>query len=272
MKIFVATKELGFHTKVYVFEMEEEYKIIIGSSNITQRALKSNIEWNIRAISKKYNNFTKEILEAYLSLWEKTSELDENFLIKYAEFIKRIKEDNKNNKLEFKDYEIIKPNKMQERALESLNRIRNNGEKRSIVIAATGTGKTYMAAFDVLNCNPQKMLFIVHREDILRDAMKTFRKLAKNRDKTMGFFTGNKKDLEADYLFSTIQSMNISLEEFDENQFEYIVIDEAHHSSSPSYQRVINYFKPKFLLGMTATPERSDSDNIYDIYDNNVAL
>lgn len=272
LKIFVATKELGFHTKAYVFEMEEEYKIIIGSSNITQRALKSNIEWNIRAVSKKDNNFTKEILEEYLSLWEKTSEVDENFLIKYAEFIKRIKEANKNNKLEFKDYEIIKPNKMQERALESLNRLRNNGEKRSIVIAATGTGKTYMAAFDVLNCNPQKMLFIVHREDILRDAMKTFRKLAKNRDKTMGFFTGNKKDLEADYLFSTIQSMNISLEEFDENQFEYIVIDEAHHSSSPSYQRVINYFKPKFLLGMTATPERSDSDNIYDIYDNNVAL
>ena len=272
LKIFVATKEVGFHTKAYVFEMEEEYKIIIGSSNITQRALKSNIEWNVRVISKKENSFSKEVLEEYLNLWEVTSEVDKEFLDSYSEFLKKLKSVEKNNRVEFKNYELIKPNSMQKKAIENLHRLRLSGEDKALVIAATGTGKTYMSAFDVLNYEPKKMLFLVHREEILRGAERTFRKVAKNKNKSMGLLTGNKKDMEADYLFATIQSMNIYLNHFRKDEFEYIIIDEAHHSASPTYQSVINYFKPKFLLGMTATPERSDNENIFDIFDNNVAL
>lgn len=272
LKVFVATKEKGFHTKAYIFENKDEYKIIIGSSNITQRALKSNVEWNVKAISKKDDSFVKEVLEEYLSLWEVTSTVNEEFLESYSSFIKEIRNVEKSKRLDFSDYELVKPNAMQKRAIDNLSRLRHSGEDKALVIAATGTGKTYMSAFDVINFKPKKMLFLVHREEILRSAEKTFKKLVKNKQKTTGLLTGNSKDIDADYLFATIQSMNIHYQEFKRDEFEYIVIDEAHHSASPSYQKVMEYFKPKFLLGMTATPERCDSESIFDIFNNNLAL
>lgn len=272
LKIFVATKEIGFHTKAYIFENKDEYKIIIGSSNITQRALKSNIEWNVRVISKKDDSFARYVLEEYLKLWEDTSIVNEKFLDSYKSFINELKKVEKSKTIDFTDYELIKPNDMQKRAMANLDRLRYSGENKALVIAATGTGKTYMSAFDVINCNPQKMLFLVHREEILKNAEKTFKRLVKNKRKTTGILAGSSKDFSADYLFSTIQSMSTSFQQFKREEFEYIVIDEAHHAASPSYQKVIGYFKPKFLLGMTATPERCGSENIFDIFDDNIAL
>ncbi|KGK85846.1 DEAD/DEAH box helicase [Clostridium sp. HMP27] len=272
LKVFIADKDKGFHTKAYIFENKDEYKIIIGSSNITQRALKSNIEWNVRVISKKDDNFIKDVLKEYDNLWNCTEIADEEFIENYSRFIKEIKKIDKSKKVEFENYKIIKPNSMQIKAMDNLNRLRVSGENRALVIAATGTGKTYMSAFDVLNFKPEKMLFIVHREDILKSAERTFKRLNKNKSRTTGFLTGGQKDITADYLFSTIQSLNNSLHEFSREEFEYIIIDEAHHSTSPSYKRVIEYFKPKFLLGMTATPERSDGDGIFDLFNNNIAL
>ncbi|KZL88600.1 DEAD/DEAH box helicase family protein [Clostridium magnum] len=272
LKVFIATKDLGFHTKAYIFENKEEYKIIIGSSNITQRALKSNVEWNVRVVSKKDDSFVREVLEEYLKLWEDTAIVNEEFLDSYKNFINELRKVEKNKKIDFADYELIKPNNMQKRAMDNLNRLRCAGENKALVIAATGTGKTYMSAFDVINYKPKKMLFLVHREEILRSAEKTFKRLVKNKKKTTGLLTGSSKDLNVDYLFSTIQSMNINLQQFEPEEFEYIIIDEAHHASSPSYQKVMQYFKPKFLLGMTATPERCDSESIFDIFNNNLAL
>ncbi|WP_238907623.1 DEAD/DEAH box helicase [Clostridium sp. YIM B02506] len=272
LKIFVATKELGFHTKAYIFENKDEYKIIIGSSNITQRALKSNIEWNVRVISKKEDSFVKEVISEYLGLWSNTSEVTEEFLESYRNFIKTLKKTEKREVAEFSHYELVKPNYMQKKALENLNRLRLSGESKAIAIASTGTGKTYMSAFDAINFNPRKLLFIAHREEILRSAEKTFKRLAKNKNITTGLITGGRKDYNAKYIFSTNQSMKNCLEEFSEEEFDYIVIDEAHHSASPTYQKILNYFKPKFLLGMTATPERGDTEDIFDIYDNNIAL
>lgn len=272
LKIFVATNEKGFHTKAYIFENKNEYKIIIGSSNITQRALKSNVEWNIKVVSKKDNSFTREVLEEYISLWEVTSIVDDDFLDSYSNFLKEIKKNQGNKSLEFNSYELIKPNHMQKRAMDNLNRLRASGEEKALVIAATATGKTYMSAFDAISYKPEKLLFLVHREEILRDAEITFKKLVKNKDITTGLLTGTSKELGAKYLFSTVQSMNNQLENFKQDEFEYIIVDEAHHASSPSYEKVMQYFKPKFLLGMTATPERCDGGNIFDIFDNNVAL
>ncbi|MBU3181173.1 DEAD/DEAH box helicase [Clostridium psychrophilum] len=272
LKVFVATNEMGFHTKAYIFENKDEYKIIIGSSNITQRALKRNVEWNVRVISKKDDSFTREVLEEYLGLWEATSIVDDEFINSYSNFLNELKKSQQNNNLEFSDYQLIKPNYMQQKAMDNLYRLRAAGEDKALVIAATGTGKTYMSAFDAISYKPKKLLFLAHREEILRDAEKTFKELVKNKDITTGLLTGTSKDLGADYLFSTIQSMNNNLEKFKNDEFEYMVIDEAHHASSLSYERVMEYFKPKFLLGMTAIPERCDNGNIFDIFDNNVAL
>ncbi|GAA0179060.1 DUF3427 domain-containing protein [Clostridium sediminicola] len=272
LKIFVATKDLGFHTKVYIFEYEEDYKIIIGSSNITQRALKSNIEWNVQVISKKDHHFVQNVLKEYKNLWNRTDVVDENFLAEYEKYIKELKKIKKTQTKEFVYEKPIVPNTMQMKAIENLNRLRDHNENKALVISATGTGKTYMSAFDVNNFNPDRMLFIVHREEILRKAKDTFEKLMGPTKISMGLFTGNSKDKETDYLFSTIQTMSRHFDEFSENTFDYIIIDEAHHASSPSYQKILEYFKPQFLLGMTATPERCDNANIFEIFDNNVAL
>lgn len=139
------------------------------------------------------------------------------------------------------------------------------------MLTREGTGKTYLSAFDVLKVRPRKMLFIVHRENIARAAMKTFNKVIKN--KSIGLFTGSKKDIQADYLFSTVQTIHKKeyLELFDPEEFDYIIIDEVHRAGADSYQDILKYFKPKFLLGMSATPERTDNFNIYELFDYNIA-
>jgi superfamily II DNA or RNA helicase/HKD family nuclease len=271
LKIFIADKEKGFHTKAYIFENEDNYKIIIGSANITQRALKSNVEWNVMVISKKETEFVNEVLEEYNSIYNETGFVDEEFLDKYKNFISKLHQAERKNIVDFSEYEYIKPNSMQIKAIENLERLRNSGENKALVIAATGTGKTYMSAFDVLNFVPKKLLFLVHREDILRSAERTYKNICKNKNVKAGFYTGKVKDTDVNYLFATVWTMERNLENFDRNEFEYIVIDEAHHSTSPTYTRILDYFKPKFLLGMTATPERCDSGNIFEVFDNNVA-
>ncbi|WP_055070003.1 DEAD/DEAH box helicase [Clostridium massiliamazoniense] len=273
LRIFITDEKLrGFHTKVYIFEYEDFYKIYIGSSNLTQSALKSNEEWNVRVMSKREQTFTKEIMDAYSKLLQECHKVDEHFINDYESFLKEIKKGKpiEQSRSFLLKYEKIRPNVMQSRALENLHRLRSHGGKRSLVIAATGTGKTYMSAFDVKEFNPKRMLFIVHREDILRKAMTDYAKIMP--EKTFGLFTGNIKESEKDYIFGTIQSISTHYEEFKEDDFDYIVIDEAHHSASESYKAVIDYFKPKFLLGMTATPERTEGTDIFSIFHNNVAL
>lgn len=272
LKVFVTDKEIGFHTKVYIFEYEDFYKVIIGSSNITQSALKSNIEWNLETISKNDSGFIKDVHKEYNNLWSISEDATTEFIEQYNEFLKSIKKNEKTRNVIYEKQKYIVPNRMQRRAMENLERLRNFGEKKALVIAATGTGKTFMSAFDVKNVNPARLLFIVHREEILKKAKETFETLITNTGKTFGLLTGNHKGKHADYVFSTIQTLSRCYEEFDRNEFDYIIYDEAHHATSPSYQTVMNYFVPKFTLGMTATPERSDHSNVFDLFDNNVAL
>jgi superfamily II DNA or RNA helicase len=273
LKIFLTDKEMGFHTKVYIFENEDNYKVIIGSSNITQSALKSNIEWNVEIIEKE-GPFIQEVLNEYENLWNTSDDANEEILDQYKTFLKKIKNyklEGKNNFI-FEKSSYVVPNKMQRQAMESLERLRMFGEKRALVIAATGTGKTYMSAFDVKNFNPKKLLFIVHREEILKQAKETFEFIIVNQNKTFGLLTGNSKEKNADYLFTTIHSLYRCYTDFDPQEFDYVIFDEAHHATSPTYQAVMNYFRPKFTLGMTATPERGDRNNVFDIFDNNVAI
>ena len=155
---------------------------------------------------------------------------------------------------------------MQERALDNLASLRENSQNKALIIAATGTGKTYLSAFDVQNMKPSRVLFVVHREVILNDAMKSFENILPNRSLTK--FQGQEKEVNAEFTFAMINTMskqeNLLL--FDTASFDYIIIDEAHRSFSKSYRRVLEYFTPKFLLGMTATPERTDGGNIFELF------
>jgi superfamily II DNA or RNA helicase len=272
LKVFVTDREVGFHTKAYIFEYTDYYKVIIGSSNITQSALKSNIEWNVKLIRKENDLFIQGVLNEFKQLWNRSREADSLFIQRYEELQKILRGVQKNHNFIFEIPQSITPNSMQKRAMNNLNRLRRAGENKALVIAATGTGKTYMSAFDVKNVNPKKLLFIVHREDILSKAKSSFELLLDGHSRTFGLFTGNYKQQQADYVFATIQTISRCFREFRNDEFDYVIIDEAHHATSPTYQEVINYFEPSFLLGMTATPERSDSLNVFDVFDNNVAI
>lgn len=254
----------GFHPKGYIFKYKDsKARIIIGSSNISLGGLKTNIEWNSNILLETDNPFYLTVNEEFNYIWEKSLDYNSNAFIDNGYVF------NSNYFSENISKKIL-PNYMQEIALQNLRKIRLNGEKKVLGIATTGTGKTYLSVFDIKEFNPKKAIFIAHREEILNSAKKSFENIIRN--KSLGKFTGNLKEKDKDILFSTIQTLHKNLSSFEKDEFDYIVIDEAHHSSSESYQKVINYFTPKFLLGLTATPERMDNYNIFDIFDGNIAM
>lgn len=270
-KIFIAKQDKGFHSKAYIFEYEKHYKIIIGSTNITQSALKTNIEWNVKIVTKRNHPFTVKVIHEFEELWGKTQVINDRFLEEYEKLIEMLREANeKETEIFYQDHTVI-ANTMQNKAMNNLNWLRERGETKALVIAATATGKTYMSAFDVKQYQPNRVLFIVHRENILIKAEESFKKVLGAIINT-GFLTGNRDDRNAKYVFATIQTLNNHYQEFGREDFDYIIVDEAHHVCAPTYENVMKYYKPKFLLGMTATPERMDGVNLFDVFDNNIAL
>ncbi len=257
----------GFHSKGYVFEMEDCVEIIIGSSNITRYALLKNIEWDLVINCDSHAEVYRDAKEEFEKLWSSTYELSQDKIKDYA------------MKLSFAierwdmDYDMvnpeIKPNYMQRKALRELNRYRAIGQNRSLVISATGSGKTYLAAFDALNFNPDRLLYVVHEGSILKKSLETFQKIFGGA-KTCGMYSGEAKELEADFLFSTNVSMCRTLHLFDKNEFDYIIIDECHHAVADSYRKIIDYFEPEFLLGLTATENRMDNQDVVEIFGNNI--
>lgn len=259
------------HAKGYFFKINNEWKIIIGSSNMTISAFSSNTEWNLLLSSTNDGKLIYDSLETFNDLY-KSSTLWSDCKHKYIQlFEEKRLFNNKFNQASKENFVSIVPNKMQTEALISLSNLRIVNETKAILISATGSGKTYLSAFDVKRVNPDRCLFVVHRSTILKNALKTFKTIIKN--KTMGIYDGVNKDIECDYVFANIATLskNHNLEQFDRNQFDYIVIDEVHKSGADSYQKVLDYFNPKFLLGMTATPERTDGFNIFNLFDNNIA-
>lgn len=272
-KIFIADNFRGFHTKGYIFEYEDYYKVIIGSSNITQSALKTNVEWNVRYITKnKTEGFALEIIEEFNKLWDLTNEINEEFLFQYESFLTEVEKFVLLEKQTFEKTIEIKANNMQKKALNNLQKLRENNQEKALVIAATGTGKTYLSAFDVKNFSAKKVLFLVHREVILSEAMHSFKKVNENR--TVSKYAGANKDLSGDFVFAMVPTLysNGNYKAIPRDYFDYIIADEAHRSYSQSYKCLIEYFTPKFLLGMTATPERTDGGNIFELFNNNIAL
>lgn len=207
---------------------------------------------------------THKWIEAYQILYEETQKANQ----KVQEAIPLIPE-----MIPQTIYSPILPNKMQQRALKNLQELRSSGSHKGLVISATGTGKTYLSAFDVRNFAPNRMLFIVHREQILQKSMSDYQRIIGGKDGDYGILSGTSRVEHAKYLFATIQtiSKNSVLTNFDPKAFDYILIDEVHKAGADSYLKVIDHFEPAFLLGMTATPERTDNFNIYELFDYNIA-
>lgn len=261
--------DLGFHSKGYLFEYDEGNEVIIGSSNITRYALLRNIEWNISLSSNTEQESYKDALEEFNKLWDKTYTLDSGLIDRYSMQIEYAIERWDMDVIDFTK-RTINPNYMQRKALKEISKYRSRGVEKALIIAATGSGKTYLAAFDALNFNPEKLLFIVHRENILIEAMRTFKNIFGNK-KTYGLFAGGAKEIENDFIFSTNLTMYRNLELFNRDEFDYIIVDEVHHAEADTYRKIIEYFTPSFLLGLTATPERMDKPEvIFELFEKNV--
>ena len=230
---------LGYHSKGYLFEFDDYCELVIGSSNITRYALLKNIEWNTCIREGLYSEIFEQAMHEFENLWDVTKTLDSDIINLYT------------NKLNFAierwdmDYDLsaskIKPNFMQRRALKELNRYRAIGTGRALVIAASGSGKTYLAAFDALNFDPKRLLYIVHEGSILRKSLETFQQVF-DSNKSYGIVSGTSKEFDADFVFATNITMCKSLELFAKDEFDYVIIDEFHHVAAQSYKEIVDYF------------------------------
>ena len=277
LELRIETKK-AFHSKGYLFEYEDGvHDLVLGSSNLTQTALTTNIELNVNLQSL---NEDDELIISYKSdfeeQWENAAVVNEEFIRSYEEVYVKSKEAFGGFKVEEGEIEyglpsnqVFQPNTMQVDALEALEKLRKEGAEKGLVISATGTGKTFLSAFDVKRVDPKRMLFIVHRRTIAQKSLESYRAIMP--DKTMALYSGASREDSADYLFATIQSIANDLEKFKPDSFDYIVIDETHRAEAATYQKVMSYFKPLFMLGMTATPERTDGIHVFSLFDHNIA-
>lgn len=278
----------GFHTKGYIFQKSEEYRFIIGSSNLTQDALTRNMEWNTKLVSTHKGEMVNSVLAEFDRLWNATdvtkpyAEVIEEYRRKYEEkqlFNKMVAEQKRIAKRETVssvEAYTLQPNSMQRAFIYNLLELRKNGVDKALLISATGTGKTYASAFAMRELGFKRVLFLVHRNQIARQAKISFERVFGSRIRT-GLVSGIMHDYEADFVFATVQTLSKqeNLEKFSRNYFDACIYDEAHHTSAGSYKRVMDYFTPEFTLGMTATPDKRDDNidgrNIYEIFDYNIA-
>jgi len=267
-RVFVPKrKTVGFHAKTYMFHNETNQRIMVGSANISNRAFGSVHETSLMVDIENKGELYKRYQNNFNDIWNVSQELTKEFIDEYQKIFELYKKATHDPLFWINKSNGIKPNMMQKDALEQLALTRENGYKKALVIASTGSGKTYLSAFDVKQVNPNKVLFLVHNRTILRKAMESFKNVFKNFSglelKTSNIKHANKFK----YIFTTPQTLSKNIKLFSEDHFDYIILDEAHHTPAPQYQKILNHFNPSFLLGMTATPDRPDSKiNAKDVY------
>lgn len=275
---FYNEKERSFHPKAYIFHYENYSDIFIGSSNISRSALTSGIEWNYRFSSNRDRENYETFFRTFEDLFEHHSvKIDEAELRRYsknwhrpaaAKDLDRYDESEENPDTRVRM--LYEPRGAQIEALCALENARAEGAVKGLVQAATGVGKTYLAAFD--SRNYERVLFVAHREEILKQAAVSFKNVRNSEE--YGFFDGKSKCTDKPVIFASVATLGnsnyLNEQYFSADFFQYVVVDEFHHAVTDQYRRIVEYFKPQFLLGLTATPERMDGRSIYEICDYNV--
>ena len=264
----------SFHPKAYMFHNPIDSEIYIGSSNISRGALTSSIEWNYRFLKSTAPNDFKVFYDTFEDLFNNHSLIITDEVLKdYSKQWTRpniYKDIEKEESKEDNVINIFEPRGAQIEALYSLEKSREEGFDKGLVVAATGIGKTYLSAFDSTKYN--KILFVAHREEIIKQAAQSFKNVRNSDD--IGFFYSNQKDTKNSFIFALVQTLGkeqyLNEEYFSKDYFDYIIVDEFHHAVSSNYKKIIDYFTPKFLLGLTATPERLDSKDVFALCDYNM--
>jgi superfamily II DNA or RNA helicase len=274
VKVFQTDQELGFHPKTYLIHKDAHTATAyVGSSNLTKHGLTRGLEWNQRIEGSIHQQPLAQVREEFERLFDhrKTAVLDQDWINRYS--ARR-----KNSRAELPALgidlatelpaNIPEPYPVQKEALAALDSSRSKGDKAGLVVMATGLGKTWLAAFDSRGFN--KILFVAHREEILNQAMRTFRRILP--DSSFGMYVGGSHNRNADVIFASIQTLGKQnhLNQFHQDYFDYIVVDEFHHAAAKTYRRLIDHFNPRFLLGLTATPERTDGGDLLGLCGENL--
>ncbi|MEC5425306.1 DEAD/DEAH box helicase family protein [Virgibacillus sp. C22-A2] len=287
---------ISFHPKTYIFQHQEEGAIIVGSSNLSRSALTSGVEWNLRMQRNASVDTFNQAIDLFIETFydSQTIEINRESLKTFQQDYDEFHAKNANllsTWTKHEEIELTLPNEEEElpqqivdnpaayttkleprpaqlAALQELDDTMEEDYNKAMVVMATGLGKTYLAAFFAQRF--KRILFIAHREEILKQAKKSFEQVL---GKSGGLYNGLEKDPNHDMLFASIFTLSIQdqLYKFDPEEFDLVIVDEFHHAAAKSYQKVIDYFQPKFLLGLTATPERTDGQDVFAICDGNVA-
>ena len=280
IKVSYDTERTRLHAKAYVFYRNTGFTTAyVGSSNLSNAAISSGLEWNMKIMAKDLPGTIQKISATFESYWNSDEfefyKEDQRERLFHALRAERLMGDGSSRAFVFD----IRPYPYQQEILDKLHAEREvRGLNRNLVVAATGTGKTVISAFDYCRfckANPggiNRLLFVAHREEILKQSRDTFQGVLK--DPNFGeLFVGNYKPANLDYLFISIQTINSQAlyDILPEEYYDYIIVDEFHHAAAPTYQKLLKHFKPKILLGLTATPERMDGKSILDYFDNRIA-
>lgn len=275
----------AFHPKGYIFKRSDSVTALVGSSNLTATALTRNHEWNLKVsaatdsdLANQLHQLASQQRKTSLPLTEKWIQAYERSFIaspppvwRETSTVSRPPAE-VNERRDMHPASAITPNAMQTEALEAIQKVRDSGHSRAVVISATGTGKTMLTALDVEAFAPRRFLFLVHREQIIDRAIAEYKQVLGGNETDYGKVVGGTRQLDAKYVFATIDSFARAetLESVGKNFFDYVLIDEVHRAGADRYQRVLRHLRPEFLLGATATPERSDGFNIFELFDYNV--
>lgn len=281
IKISYDTERTRLHAKAYMFKRETGFTTAyIGSSNLSNAALTSGLEWNIKVSEKDSFDIIKKFEATFESYWNDSEFISYIGTDSDKETLSRsLRKEKYKDEAQFNFTFDIKPYSYQKEILEQLKVERRIFNKhKNLIIAATGVGKTVISAFDYKDfckenkINVNKLLFVAHREEILKQSRDTFRAILK--DNNFGdLMVGNNVPTSLEHLFVSVQSLNSKklYELTSSDYYDFIIVDEFHHAAAPSYQNLLDYYEPKVLLGLTATPERADGADIFKYFDDRIS-
>lgn len=276
VRVFATQNQDSFHLKAYVFARVEGGQLVagtafIGSSNISRTALRDGLEWNYRVVFPQDAGYL-EARQRFEELFAnpKSIALTDSWIEAYEQ--RRLPPSRSVAPGSHEQEAPPEPNAIQQDALRALAETRDNGYRRGLVVLATGLGKTWLAAFDAVRMGARRILFVAHREEILNQAASTFIRILPG--KRVGYFTGRSRDGDVDVLCASVQTLGKAshLERFAPQHFDYIVVDEFHHAAAATYRRLLAHFAPSFMLGLTATPDRTDQSDILSLCDDNLVF
>jgi superfamily II DNA or RNA helicase len=271
VKVSYDTSSTRLHAKAWMFNRDSGYSTAyIGSSNLTHSAQVLGLEWNVRVSAARNRDAVEKMSAVFASYWESRDFV----LYDAAEFARRTQQ------VAMDELTLLSPIELelrpfQEALLDQIDLARHQGRHRNLLVAATGTGKTVMAAVDYARLRPQlsraRLLFVAHREEILDQSRATFRYAL--RDAAFGEkWVGGERPSRFEHVFASIQSLHRSaIEHIEPERFDVVIVDEFHHAAAPSYEALLDRLAPQELLGLTATPERADGLDILRYFDGRIA-